>query len=104
MKKRSHFLFVDLIEDKIKIRGIFIAISLLFYIYLTWNIFIGFNEIDLTPSVIEWYLDFPNIVAIGQKFSDIRSPQIKIINSQGEALVGVKVSLIVVQIVTDTSK
>ena len=104
MKKKSNWLFVDLVEDKIKNRGIFITVSLMFYVYITWRLIVGFPSINNTPATIDPYLDMPRITFMGIDVSKQRTPQVKITNSYGEALQGVNVTINLVKISTDSTK
>ena len=104
MKKRTGWLFVDLIEDKIKNRGLFITISLLFYVYLTWKFIVGVHEVDTQPNRIESSLEFSHLAIVGEDISSLRSPQIKIVNANGDALEGVTVTLRVTKVSMETDK
>lgn len=104
VKKRPTFVLVDLIEDKIKTRWLFIFWSLLFYIYLTWTFFIGNKKFDKTPDNIEIALDFPHVIPIGVNVSNYISPQVKVLNKNGQGIDQVKVEIIVFKISSDTKK
>jgi hypothetical protein len=104
MKKRTNLLFVDLIEDKIKNRGVFITVSLLFYVYLTWAFMVGNLRYDNTPTVIESSLEFAHIAYVGQNISEVRSPQVKITDSSGNPVVGANVTLYVTGVTMDTDR
>jgi hypothetical protein len=104
MKKRGSLIFVDLVEDKIKSRGIFITVSLLFYVYLTWRFIIGDYSRDNTPTRIDNSLEFSRFTYLGQDISESLSPQVKISNSNGEPLEGINVTISVVKITTERDK
>lgn len=104
MKKRTSFVVVDLIEDKIKTRGLFIAISLLFYIYLSWMFLVGKRKANVVPDSIEITMDFPRALMIGETSSQYITPQVKVVNSQGQRLSDVTVMLKVVDVSSDTRK
>ena len=104
MKKKNSWLFVDLVEDKIKSRGIFITVSLLFYVYLTWKFILSGADRDVTPVRIESSLDFSRMAYVGQDVSETLSPQVKVVNKQGQAVAGVNVTISVVKLSTDTEK
>jgi hypothetical protein len=104
MKKRTSFVVVDLIEDKIKTRALFIAISLLFYIYLSWMFLVGKIKANIIPDSIEITMDFPHALMIGETASEFITPQVKVVNSQGQRLDGITVMLKVVDVSSDTQK
>ncbi|CAI2379968.1 unnamed protein product [Moneuplotes crassus] len=103
MKKRLSCLCVDLIEDKIKNRGIFIIASLLFYIYLTWTFILSRPPRDNTPVVIRSSLDFPNVAFVGRNIAEVLSPRVKVLDSSGRPVTGASVELNVVQVTMDTT-
>ena len=104
MKKKNSWLFVDLVEDKIKSRGIFIVVSLLFYVYLTWKFILGDLNGNMTPARIESSLEFSRMAYVGQDISEKLSPQVKVVNSQGRAVSGVNVTISVVKLNTDQER
>ena len=104
MKKKTSFVVVDLVEDKIKTRGLFVVVSLLFYVYMTWMFFIGNEKRDTSPHSMEISLEFPHIITIGDNFTQYMAPQVKVMNSRGERLKDVKVNISVLKVTTDTSK
>ena len=104
MDRRSSWLFVDLIEDKIKNRGIFITVTLLFYVYITWRLIVGFPSIDRTPASIESSIDMPRSMYMGIAISEQRSLRIKVKNIHGESLSGISVSINLIKISTNAEK
>ena len=104
MKKKISFVVVDLVEDKIKTRGLFVIVSLLFYVYMTWMFFIGEHKRDTSPYSMEISLDFPRIITIGSNLTEYVPPQVKVLNSRGERLRDVLVKIDVIKVTTDTAK
>jgi uncharacterized membrane protein (DUF485 family) len=104
MKKKNSWLFVDLVEDKIKNRGIFVIMSLMFYVYVTYRLITGFGSGNYAPATIESALGFSHIGTIGQNVSEIRLPQVKVTNVNGDALENINVTIKVIKLATNPSK
>lgn len=101
MKKKHNLMFVDLVEDKIKNRGIFITASLLFYIYLTYTLIVGFRSINLKPAIIESPLQFAHYSNVGSNMTAARRTVVKVTNDDGNKLGGVNVTLNVIKVTSD---
>lgn len=104
MKKKKTWLFVDLVEDKIKNRGLFITASLLFYVYITYAVIIGFRTKNVQPSLVESSLEFAHYAYMGANMSDIRRIVVKVTNTDGDELEGVNVTLQVKKITSDITQ
>ena len=92
---------MDLIEDKIKSRGIFIAASCLFYIYMTYALIIGFEKKNDTPSYIELDLVLPKISFIDSDATEKLTITSTVTNTDGDYLENATVSVQVVKISSD---
>ena len=101
VKKKRSILFVDLVEDKIKSRGIFIAASCLFYIYITYALIIGFERKNNAPSSIELDLSLPRISFIDSNATERLAITATVTNSDGDYLENATVSVQVVKISSD---
>lgn len=104
MKKKSSWLFVDLVEDKIKNRGIFVIMSLMFYVYVTYQLIGGLGAGNVAPAGIESALEFSHQTYIGQNVGDVRLPQVKVTNTNGDPLEDINVTIQVIRLATDPSK
>jgi hypothetical protein len=83
---------------------LFIAISLLLYVYLTWMFLFGYEREDKTPHSVEIMLDFPRNIRLGEIASEYVNPQVKVSNQAGDSIKGVEVKVEVVKVTTDAQK